>query len=62
MMRLNSPGRLGTLLDVSRLFAAGSLKFIREHAPKGSAEAFTAAELADMNRRRVSKEKFSPYD
>jgi hypothetical protein len=37
------------------------LKFIREHAPKGSAEAFTAAELADMNRRRASKAKFDPY-
>ncbi len=54
-------------LDEARQSAAVSarkriLKFIREHAPKGSAEAFTAAELADMNRRRISKEKFSPYD
>jgi hypothetical protein len=37
-------------------------KFIREHAPKGSAEAFTAAEIAEMNRRRESKQKFSPYE
>jgi hypothetical protein len=37
-------------------------KFIREHAPKGSAEAFTAAEIAEMNGRRASKQKFSPYD
>jgi hypothetical protein len=37
-------------------------KFICEHAPKGSAEAFTAAEIAEMNRRRASKQKFSPYD
>jgi hypothetical protein len=37
-------------------------KFIREHAPKGSAEAFTAAEIAEMNRRRASKQKFSPYE
>ncbi|PRQ04438.1 hypothetical protein [Enhygromyxa salina] len=36
-------------------------KFIREHAPKGSAEAFTPAELADMNRRRASTQKFQPY-
>lgn len=37
------------------------VKFVRKHAPKGSAEQFTAAELADMNGRRVSKEKFAPY-
>lgn len=36
-------------------------KFVRKQAPKGSAEAFTAAELADMNGRRVSKSKFEPY-
>jgi hypothetical protein len=54
-------------LDDARQDAAASartriLKFIREHAPKGSAEAFTAAELADMNRRRASTQKFDPYD
>lgn len=54
-------------LDQARQSAAASarkriLKFIRERAPKGSAEAFTAAELADMNRRRASKQKFDPYD
>lgn len=54
-------------LDDARQSAAASarkqiLKFIREHAPKGSAEAFTAAELADMNRRRASKQKFNPYE
>ncbi len=54
-------------LDEARQSAASSarkriLKFIRKHAPKGSAEAFTAAEIADMNRRRASKQKFSPYD
>ncbi|MFO7567623.1 MAG: hypothetical protein R6X02_33575 [Enhygromyxa sp.] len=53
-------------LDDARQGAAASarkriLKFIREHAPKGSPEAFTAAELAEMNRRRVSKQKFAPY-
>ena len=36
-------------------------KFIRSNAPKGTDEAFTAAELADMNRRRVSKQAFKPY-
>lgn len=54
-------------LDEARQDAAGSARrlietFIREHAPKGSAEAFTAAEIADMNRRRASKQKFSPYE
>lgn len=54
-------------LDDARQGAAASarkqiLKFIREHAPKGSTEAFTAAELADMNRRRASKQKFNPYE
>lgn len=53
-------------LDEARHGAAASarkriLKFIREHAPKGSAEAFTAAEIADMNRRRASKQEFDPY-
>ena len=54
-------------LDDARHSAAVSarkriLEFIRKHAPKGSAEAFTAAEIAAMNQRRVSKQKFSPYD
>ena len=54
-------------LDEARQDAAGSArrmieKFIRENAPKGSADAFTAAEIADMNKRRASKQKFSPYD
>lgn len=53
-------------LDDARVSAAVSarsriLKFIRKHAPQGSPEAFTAAELADMNRRRISKQAFSPY-
>ncbi|PRP91880.1 hypothetical protein ENSA5_52220 [Enhygromyxa salina] len=53
-------------LDQARQDAASSArrlieKFVREHAPKGSPEAFTPAELSDMNRRRVSKQKFKPY-
>jgi hypothetical protein len=53
-------------LDDARVSAAVSarsriLKFIRKHAPQGSPEAFTAAEIADMNRRRVSKQTFAPY-
>jgi hypothetical protein len=37
-------------------------KFVRKHAPTGSAEAFSASELAGMNKRRVSKQKFDPYE
>lgn len=56
-----------TDIDAARLEAASSarkkiLKFIREHAPKGSSEAFTADELAELNRRRASKQKFAPYE
>ena len=53
-------------LDDARHDAARSARrlieqFIREHAPKGSAEAFSPAELADMNRRRASTQNFQPY-
>lgn len=37
-------------------------KFIRKNAPTGSAEAFSASELASMNKRRISKQKFEPYE
>jgi hypothetical protein len=37
-------------------------KFVRKHAPAGSPEAFSASELADMNKRRISKQEFDPYD
>jgi hypothetical protein len=53
-------------LDDARQDAANSArrlieKFIRDNAPKGSADAFTPAELADMNKRRASTQKFHPY-
>lgn len=53
-------------LDEARQKAAGKarkkiLVFIREHAPRGSAEAYTAGELAKLNARRISKQKFEPY-
>ncbi|MBL4683894.1 MAG: hypothetical protein JKY37_04840 [Nannocystaceae bacterium] len=35
--------------------------FIRRHIPKGSTDAFTAAELASFNRGRQSKARFTPY-
>ena len=36
-------------------------KFIRRHARRGTPDEFTAQELADLNRRRESKEPFAPY-
>ncbi|MCA9698111.1 MAG: hypothetical protein KC431_11350 [Myxococcales bacterium] len=53
-------------IDETRKEAAGEARdtiidFVRERAPKGSAQAYTAGELADMNGRRSSKSKFSPY-
>jgi hypothetical protein len=35
--------------------------FVRKHAPRGSADAFTPAELREMNARRKSRAKFDPY-
>lgn len=35
--------------------------FVRAHLPAGGADAFTAAELAALNARRLSKQRFEPY-
>ncbi len=35
--------------------------FIRKHLPAGSEDAYDSAELAELNRRRVSRDKFAPY-
>jgi len=35
--------------------------FIRRHLPRGSKYEYTKEELADLNRRRVSKQTFEPY-
>lgn len=35
--------------------------FVRAHLPAGGADAFTAAELAALNARRLSKQPFAPY-
>jgi hypothetical protein len=35
--------------------------FVREHLPQGSALAFSAAELSQLNRRRLSRRAFDPY-
>jgi hypothetical protein len=37
------------------------LAFIARHLPEGGAHAFTADELAAMNRERKSKQRFEPY-
>lgn len=37
------------------------IAFIRRHVPAGDAEAFTKDEIAGMNRRRRSRERFDPY-
>ena len=36
-------------------------RFIRRHAPQGSAQGFTAGELGNLNRQRISRERFAPY-
>jgi hypothetical protein len=38
------------------------LRFIRSVAPEGGADAYTEAEIAELNRRRVSTQRFAPYD
>jgi hypothetical protein len=38
------------------------IRFIRELAPAGSAQAYDAAELERLNRGRSSQERFAPYD
>jgi len=60
------PGEAVSMIDEARLAAADRARrtieaFIRRQLPRGSARAFTAAELADFNRRRVSVETFDPY-
>jgi hypothetical protein len=53
-------------IDRDRLTAATTARrtieaFIRRQHPRGSKRGYTAAELADFNRRRVSAEEFAPY-
>ncbi len=36
--------------------------FVRRQLPRGGPAGYTRAELADMNKRRRSKQSFSPYD
>lgn len=53
-------------IDRLRLDAATAARdrierFVREHAPVGSAEAFTPDELRRLNRTRRSRRRFDPY-
>ena len=54
-------------IDGARLEAADRARrniegFIRRQMPRGTPRAYTAAELAELNRRRVSREAFAPYE
>lgn len=55
-----------SMIDEARLAAAARARrsieaFIRRQLPRGTSRAYTAAELAEFNRRRVSVEVFDPY-
>jgi hypothetical protein len=56
-----------SLLDESRRAYAKAarqkiIRFIRSVAPQDGTDAFTVAELEQLNRRRVSTQVFAPYD
>lgn len=36
--------------------------FIRQHLPRGGADAYSDAELAELNGRKVSRARFAPYE
>jgi hypothetical protein len=60
------PPEAVSAIDEARLAAADKARrdiegFIRRQLPRGSARAYTPAELAEFNRRRVSAETFAPY-
>lgn len=61
------PPEAVSAIDDARLAAADKARrniegFIRRQLPRGSARAYTPAELAEFNRRRVSAETFAPYE
>jgi len=60
------PTEAVSMIDQARLEAAGRARrnieaFIRRQLPRGTPRGYTAAELAEFNRRRVSVEVFDPY-
>lgn len=48
--------------DSGRRARAIVIEWIRSQLPEGSADAYTASELASLNARRQSEERFAPYD
>lgn len=61
------PAEAVSQIDEARLSAADRARrtiegFIRRQLPAGSPRAYTAQELAELNRRRVSAEPFAPYE
>ena len=60
------PAEAVSMIDEARLGAAERARrnieaFIRRQLPRGTSRGYTAAELAEFNRRRVSVEAFDPY-
>jgi hypothetical protein len=47
--------------DIGRRARAAILTFVRRNLPAGSDAAYTAGELATLNRQRTSRETFAPY-
>ena len=61
------PAEAASTIDQARLDAADRARrtiegFIRRQMPRGTPRAYTASELAELNRRRVSVETFAPYE
>lgn len=60
------PAEAVSMIDQARLDAAARARrsieaFIRRQLPRNTPRGYTAAELAEFNRRRVSVEVFDPY-
>jgi hypothetical protein len=60
------PAEAVSMIDQARLDAAAKARrsieaFIRRQLPRNTPRGYTAAELAEFNRRRVSVEVFDPY-
>lgn len=49
-------------VDAGNRARSAVVGFVRAHLPAGSADAYSADELAALNRRRTSKAPFAPYE